>query len=95
MLSRWLALAALTLASSVALTHGPTRQKVVEKIAVDAPADAVWAQIKDFDDKVVTKMAVLVDSWGADESLLMLGHLEHRMCTKQVGKTLHPCWVKP
>ncbi len=49
MLSRWLALAALTLASSVALAHGPTRQKVVEKITIDAPADAVWAQLKDFD----------------------------------------------
>ena len=49
MFSRWLALAALTLASSVALAHGPTRQKVVEKITIDAPADAVWAQIKDFD----------------------------------------------
>lgn len=49
MFSRWLALAALTLASSVAVAHGPTRQKVVEKITIDAPADAVWAQIKDFD----------------------------------------------
>ena len=49
MFSRWLALAALTLASGVALAHGPTRQKVVEKITIDAPADAVWAQIKDFD----------------------------------------------
>ena len=49
MFSRWLALAALTLASSVALAHGPTRQKVVEKITIDAPADAVWAQVKDFD----------------------------------------------
>lgn len=50
MLSRRLAVAALTLlASSVALAHGPTRQKVVEKIAIDAPADAVWAQVKNFD----------------------------------------------
>lgn len=49
MFSRRLALAALTLASSVALAHGPTRQKVVEKITIDAPADAVWAQVKDFD----------------------------------------------
>jgi hypothetical protein len=47
--SRWLALAALTLATSVSLAHGPTRQKVVEKITIDAPAEAVWAQVKDFD----------------------------------------------
>lgn len=49
MYSRWLALAALTLATSVSWAHGPTRQKVVEKVTIDAPADAVWAQIKDFD----------------------------------------------
>lgn len=49
MYSRWLALAALTLATSVSWAHGPTRQKVVEKITINAPADAVWAQIKDFD----------------------------------------------
>jgi len=54
MLSRRLALAALTLAggftlAGTALAHGPTRQKVIEKITIDAPADKVWAQIKDFD----------------------------------------------
>lgn len=54
MLSRRLALAALTLAGAfsmagTALAHGPTRQKVVEKITINAPADKVWAQIKDFD----------------------------------------------
>jgi len=53
MLSRRLALAASTLvialAALPAAAHGPTRQKVVEKIAIDAPADAVWALIKDFD----------------------------------------------
>lgn len=49
MLSRWLALAALTLTASLALAHGPTRQKATEKITIDAPADAVWAVVKDFD----------------------------------------------
>jgi carbon monoxide dehydrogenase subunit G len=29
--------------------HGPTRQKVTETIAINAPADKVWATIKDFD----------------------------------------------
>jgi carbon monoxide dehydrogenase subunit G len=32
-----------------ALAHGPTRQKVVEKINVDAPAAAVWDKLKAFD----------------------------------------------
>jgi len=38
----------LLAASASSLAHGPTRQKVTEKIAVDAPADAVWAAIKNF-----------------------------------------------
>jgi carbon monoxide dehydrogenase subunit G len=29
--------------------HGPTRQKVTEQITINAPADAVWAKIKNFD----------------------------------------------
>ncbi len=29
--------------------HGPTRQKVVEKVTIDAPPGAVWAKIKNFD----------------------------------------------
>lgn len=50
MLSRRLAVAALTLlASGAVLAHGPTRQKAVEKITIDAPADAVWALVKNFD----------------------------------------------
>lgn len=46
---RWLALAALALSAGLAFAHGPTRQKVIEKITIDAPPEAVWAQIKDFD----------------------------------------------
>lgn len=32
-----------------ACAHGPTRQKVVETITINAPAAVVWAKIKDFD----------------------------------------------
>jgi carbon monoxide dehydrogenase subunit G len=32
-----------------AAAHGPTRQKVTEKIVIDAPAAAVWARIGNFD----------------------------------------------
>jgi len=44
----------LTLLSVPALAgtahaHGPTRQKVTEKITINAPADAVWARIRNFD----------------------------------------------
>lgn len=39
------------LASGLPLTaqaHGPTRQKVVESVTIDAPAATVWARIRDF-----------------------------------------------
>jgi carbon monoxide dehydrogenase subunit G len=32
-----------------AQAHGPTRQKVVETITINAPAATVWARIKNFD----------------------------------------------
>ena len=38
----------LLVASASSLAHGPTRQKVTEKIAIEAPPDAVWAAIKNF-----------------------------------------------
>jgi carbon monoxide dehydrogenase subunit G len=45
------AVVAAILAATIgpAQAHGPTRQKVIEKITIDAPADAVWARIKNFD----------------------------------------------
>jgi carbon monoxide dehydrogenase subunit G len=66
MLSRWLAaLAVLGFATHAALAHGPTRQKVVEKVTIDAPADAVWAQIKDFD--ALAKWHPVVEASPADK----------------------------
>jgi carbon monoxide dehydrogenase subunit G len=47
---RLLLLPALTLGLCAAsAAHGPTRQKVVERISISAPADAVWARIRNFD----------------------------------------------
>jgi Polyketide cyclase / dehydrase and lipid transport len=34
--------------SSSAWAHGPTRQKVVETITINAAPEAVWAKVKDF-----------------------------------------------
>lgn len=52
-LSRWAApLTAVALSAGLVANshaHGPTRQRVVEKITIDAPADAVWSKIKNFD----------------------------------------------
>jgi carbon monoxide dehydrogenase subunit G len=36
--------------SATAFAHGPSRQKVVEKIEIDAPADKVWAIVGNFQD---------------------------------------------
>ena len=38
----------MAIALSTAQAHGPTRQKVTEKIAIDASAATVWNVIKDF-----------------------------------------------
>jgi len=50
---RWLTVLALLTGFAgliaPAAAHGPTRQKVVETIAIDAPADKVWAIIANFD----------------------------------------------
>jgi carbon monoxide dehydrogenase subunit G len=43
------ALSLLALLPTLAQAHGPTRQKVTETIAIDAPAAAVWAKLRNFD----------------------------------------------
>lgn len=48
----WVAAALGTLMAVAALpaaAHGPTRQKVTEKVTIDATPAAVWARIKNFD----------------------------------------------
>ena len=35
--------------AGISAAHGPTRQKVVEQISINAPADKVWATIRNFD----------------------------------------------
>jgi carbon monoxide dehydrogenase subunit G len=45
-----LSLISAGLASAPAFAHGPSRQKVVETIQIDAPADKVWALISNFQD---------------------------------------------
>ncbi len=46
---RLLAASLLALLSLPVAAHGPTRQKVTEKITIAAPAAAVWARIGNFD----------------------------------------------
>ncbi|HEX6827767.1 MAG TPA: SRPBCC family protein [Burkholderiales bacterium] len=47
-MKRFAMLSALLLASSLALAHGPTRQKVTETVTIKASPDAVWAKVRDF-----------------------------------------------
>ncbi|PWB82153.1 MAG: hypothetical protein C3F11_13005 [Methylocystaceae bacterium] len=50
---RGIVLAALSLAAlapSVGFAHGPSRQKVADKIEIDAPAEKVWAVVGNFQD---------------------------------------------
>lgn len=42
--------AAAAFVAAPARAHGPSRQKVVEKIEIDAPADKVWAIVGNFQD---------------------------------------------
>ncbi|QGM45610.1 SRPBCC family protein [Methylocystis heyeri] len=42
--------AALSLVPAIALAHGPSRQKVVEKIEIDAPPAKVWEIVGNFGD---------------------------------------------
>jgi molybdenum-dependent DNA-binding transcriptional regulator ModE len=44
------ALASAALLTLPAFAHGPSRQKVVEKIEIEAPADKVWAIVGNFQD---------------------------------------------
>jgi len=45
-----LAFAAVALLPLAASAHGPTRQKVIETIEINAPADKVWAKVGNFGD---------------------------------------------
>ena len=39
----------VALFASASQAHGPTRQKAVERITINAPPSAVWAKLKNFD----------------------------------------------
>ena len=45
-----LTIALLVLAPAVASAHGPSRQKVVTTIEINAPLDKVWAVVGNFQD---------------------------------------------
>jgi len=44
------AIALLLLHPALVVAHGPTRQKVTERVEINAPADKVWAAVGNFQD---------------------------------------------
>lgn len=48
--ARALALGLMVIGAGTAMAHGPSRQKVTEKVEIAAPADKVWAAIGNFQD---------------------------------------------
>lgn len=48
-MKHWIAFGLLAACAGGSVAHGPSRQKVVEKVTIEAPAEAVWARIRDFD----------------------------------------------
>jgi hypothetical protein len=61
-----LSLVSAGLASAPAFAHGPSRQKVVEKIDIDAPADKVWAIVGNFQDGSWIPGVTKVEGAGSD-----------------------------
>jgi hypothetical protein len=79
---------------SAALAHGPTRQKTVETIEINAPADKVWAVVGNFQDMswhpVITKTEGTGSEAGATRTLTTKdGGQIHEKLTKYdaAGKT--------
>jgi len=60
--------AALTLLPSFASAHGPTRQKVTEKVEINAPADKVWAVIGNFQDMSWHPAVAKVEGKGGNDA---------------------------
>ncbi|MGB8276125.1 MAG: SRPBCC family protein [Alphaproteobacteria bacterium] len=62
-----------------ATAHGPTRLKLIETVDINAPADAVWAKIKDFGNMQAWHPAVAEDKAeggnapGATRTLVLKG----------------------
>lgn len=63
-----LGLAALALFPTLALAHGPTRQKVTETVEINAPVDKVWAVIGNFQDMSWHPAVAKVEGSGGNDA---------------------------
>jgi hypothetical protein len=63
-----LGLAVLALFPAAASAHGPTRQKVSEKVEIDAAPDKVWAVIGNFQDMSWHPSVAKVEGNGGNEA---------------------------
>lgn len=60
--------ALLLISASLAFAHGPVRQKVVEKIEIDAAPDVVWGALKNYGDMAWVPGVKSTDSANLPES---------------------------
>ena len=68
--------ALVPLLCSTVLAHGPTRQKAVEKVAINAPPSTVWAKIRNFDALQDWHPAVTESSSDKDNTVGSVRHLK-------------------
>ena len=59
--------AALILVPTIAMAHGSTRQKVIEEVEINAPAEKVWAKIGNFQDMSWHPAIVKTEGQGGNE----------------------------
>jgi len=62
-----LAVAALAFVPALAFAHGPSRQKVIETIEINAPAEKVWARVGNFNDMSWHPAVAQTDAKGGNE----------------------------
>ena len=72
-----------------ATAHGPTRQKVVETIEIEAPADKVWAAIGNFQDMSWHPAIAKTEGTGANAA-----GAAKRTLTTQSGGLIHETLTK-
>lgn len=91
-----LGLAALALFPTLALAHGPTRQKVTETVEINAPADKVWATIGNFQDMSWHPAVAKVEGAGGNDAnatrtltLTSGGTIEEKLLSSDAAKKIY------
>ena len=91
-----LGLAVLALIPTVASAHGPTRQKAIETVEINAPADKVWAVIGNFQDMSWHPAVAKLEGTGGNDAnatrtltLTSGGTIEEKLIQNDPAKKLY------